>query len=162
MNVLIIYATHSGSNYFIAQIIKRVLESHGLKVDICEAHKVDADLLRRFKCIIMGSCTWDNKKKEGQLPELFENLVDKINNQSFPQTLFGIYGAGDASYLTFCGAVDHLENLVKKIKGKKIIDSLRIDRFYEDQNKKTLLVEKWAAQIADILMLSRANTRGFF
>lgn len=151
MKALILYATNSGGTYFAAQIIQTRLEENAITTTLAEAHAIDANAMKDHDIIILGSNTWFVNGEEGQMHSWFFELKNNIADASFNGKAFAVFGLGDTSYFSFCKSVDHLENLVDSWKGKKIVPSLRINRFYADEEKKTDHVLAWTDQIIEVL-----------
>jgi flavodoxin I len=77
--------------------------------------------------------------------------MEKLKTQVYENKKFAIFGLGDSSYKHFCGAVDHLEELVKTMKGTLIVPSLRIDKFYSDQTGNMDKINAWADSVVTAL-----------
>lgn len=100
--------------------------------------------------IILATPSWDYNAIEGQPLEDMTKLVDSLKGKVFENKLFAILGTGDIAYKAFCGAVDILEPKIVEWKGKKIVDSLRIDRYYT-QPENPQKVSDWAKSIVAVL-----------
>lgn len=151
MKALILYATNSGGTYFAAHIIKTRLEENAITTTLAEARATDASAIKDHDIIVLGSNTWFVNGEEGQMHSWFFELKKNIGEATFETMRFAVFGLGDTSYFSFCKSVDHLENLVDSWKGKRIIASLRINRFYSDEEKKTDDVIAWTDQIIEAL-----------
>ncbi len=147
MHIILVYATNSGSTYLVGQLIKEVLEkNHAITVKTAaETNLAD---FKKADLIILGSPSWYFDHKEGYPHETMMHLISKLRGENFSYTKFAIYGCGDSSYTYLCGAVDHLEKWVAEIQGQKIVDSLRIDGFYFDEEKNSRLVTAWAEELS--------------
>lgn len=151
MKILIIYATYSGATYFAAQEIQQLLESHAHAVTLKKPEDIlDADL-NSSDFVVFGSCTWNYKGEEGQMHPSFHQLQSALGEKKFPNLKCAIFGLGDSSYISFCNAVNHLEKLIQKLGGKRIVPSHRINRFYADQEEKTALLKTWTEQIVNAI-----------
>ncbi len=147
MNVLIIYATFSGSTLTAAQLIEAVLKRKGHAVTLKSANEADPSEMNNYDLVVLGSCTWDFSGLEGQLHSYFVDFAKKLQGKDFSQKKFAVFGLGDKTYTHFCAAVDHLEKIVADVKGQKIKDSLRIDRFYFNQEAETKRLQSWAEKL---------------
>lgn len=154
MKTLIIYASNSGSTYLTSKIIKEVLEENKNEVTLTKASDVDVATLAYYDTILIGSPSWYVNKKEGQPHETILEFIEKSNEINLSDKHMTAFGCGDSSYLTFCGAVDHLEEFIKKTKAIKLSDSLRIDSFYFDIDKNTQMIKQWANSLSKVLPVS--------
>jgi flavodoxin len=73
---------------------------------------------------------------------------------TLPGKHFAIFGLGDSAYPQFTGAVNHLEEFVKKLGGKLVIESCRIDGFFFDQENNEKKLTDWSARLDNILKTS--------
>ncbi len=151
MNTLILFATNSGATDIVSQLIADTLTQNGQTVTRKMVHETSPDDLGNFDAIVLGSPSWDFDGKEGQPHEDYFPFMEKLADKTFENKPFAVFGLGDSSYTHFCGAVEHLEALVAKLKGKKIIDSLKIDGFYYKQDIHTQSTKTWAENLAKAL-----------
>lgn len=149
MKILLIYATNSGGTYLASQIIEEVLTHHNHDVTGKNVREINPDELNDYQVIILGSPSWDYQGKQGQPHEDYLPLLEHIRGKAFPEKLFAIYGLGDSSYTYFCGAVNHLEEVVKQMQGKLLVPSLRVDGFYFAEAKNAQLIRDWAEHLAN-------------
>jgi len=122
MNILLLYATYSSGTDIASQTVNDILS---------QKHKVTRKLV------------WDYEGKEGQPHQDFINFILNCANKTFENKSFAVFGLGDSSYAHFCGGVDELNSFVNKIKGKLIIDSLKIDGFYFNQADNLEKITSW-------------------
>lgn len=151
MNILLVYATNSGGTQIASQIVTKALTKKNHLVIVKQASETTPQDLGQYDVIILGSPTWDYGGLEGQPHADFIALMEKCKGITAENKLFAIFGLGDSSYTHFCGAVDHLEEFVKSLKGKRIVDSLKIDGFFFDQKKNTELLKSWTEGVAKTL-----------
>ncbi len=146
MKILLLYATNSGGTFLAGKTIKEVLQKkHALEMKKIE--KVRAQELSKYDLVILGSPSWDFGKKQGQPHETFLQFMAENKGMNLEGKKFAVYGCGDSSYTYFCGGVDNLENFIKNLKGKLIINSLRINGYFFDLNKNAQLVKNWAKKL---------------
>lgn len=150
-NILILYATNSGGTEFSSGIIEKTLKEAGNNVTVKKVSTSTPDEINNFDVVLFGSPSWDYKGKEGQVHQDYLPFMEKINGMTFKGKQFAVFGLGDTSYAYFTGAATHLEELVKTIEGEKVIDALRIDGFYFDQENNEKLVEQWAKNLSEKL-----------
>lgn len=154
MNALIVYASNSGGTYFVSEIIKKTLEKNGCKVQLIKAHELRIEDINEADLVILGSCTWQYGSEEGQMHEHFHTLQKNVAGAKFTPSNFAVFGLGDSSYFQFCNAVNHLEDLVTSWSKKWVVPSLRINRFYADQEEKEEIVKNWAEKIVKTVNLT--------
>lgn len=149
MKLLLLYATNSGGTEMAAQIVVQQLSAH--TVDMKRVIEANPDELSGYDAIILGSPSWDFDGKEGQPHDDFWEFKKKMEGKSFEGKKFAIFGLGDSSYKIFTGAVDELERWVADWKGTKIVDSLRMDKFYYKQAENMQLIEQWCGKLNEVL-----------
>lgn len=132
MNILIVFATNSGTTQVVQELITGVLTRAGHTVTVKEARDAKPEDINASQVVLLGSPSWDFGGSEGMTHEDFVPLMEKLRTMKFDGKPFAIFGLGDSSYKHFCGAVDHLEKLVADIGGKLATPSLHIDNYYTD------------------------------
>lgn len=147
----IIFATNSGGTAAASQIISDTLTALNLNPVIKQAVESTATDLESADVILLGSPSWDYENKEGYPHEDMIKFMDSCTNITLPGKRFAIFGLGDSSYMHFCGAVDHLEEFVKKLGGTLLTPSIRIDGFYYNQEKSSQTLKDWATQLGNII-----------
>lgn len=143
MNIFLVYATNSGTTMMAAQSISDGLTQKGHTVTMKEARNTEPEDFIGAQAVILGSPSWDFDGNEGMPHEDFMPLIEKLKTQTFENKPFAIFGLGDSTYRVYCGAVDHLEELVKTMKGKLVVPSLKIDNFFADQPKHMEAITAW-------------------
>lgn len=151
MKTLLAYATYSSGTQTASLAVAEELTKQGHTVERKNIHDITPDELNQYDLIILASPSWLNDGKEGQPHEYFLHFIETMQGKELPGKLFAIFGLGDTAYMNFCGAVDHLEAFVKSVKGKLVIESLRIDGFYYSQAHNTDLLKSWAHKLAQAL-----------
>lgn len=149
MKLLLLYATNSGGTEMAAQTIAQHLSGH--EVTIQRAIETESEQLAGFDAVILGSPSWDFNGEEGQPHDDFWEFRKKMEGKTFEGKKFAIFGLGDSSYKIFTGAVDVFEKWVTEWKGTKIVDSLRMDKFYYKQAENMQLIEEWCKKLMDVL-----------
>lgn len=144
MNILIVYATNSGTTMTAAQTISDKLTGKGHQVTMKEARDATPEDFNTPQAILLGSPSWDFEGKEGMPHEDWIPLMEKLKTVTQENKPFAVFGLGDSSYKHFCGAVEHLDELVKTMKGKLALPSLKVDKFYSDQTGNMEKINKWA------------------
>ncbi len=147
MNILLVYATNSGTTMTTAQTVNDKLAAKGHTVTMKEARDTTPEDFNSPEVIVLGSPSWDYEGKEGMPHEDYIPLFEKLKGVTHENKPFAVFGLGDSSYKHFCGSADHLEELVTSMKGKLIVPSLRIDKFYSDQTGNMDKINAWADSV---------------
>lgn len=152
MQILLVYATNSGTTMMAAQAVSDKLTALGHTVTMKMVTETSVEEIVAAPLVIFGSPSWDFDGKEGMPHEDYVPLMEKLKTVNAENKPFAIFGLGDSSYRIYNGAVDHLENLIKTMKGKLVVPSLRIDNYFADQTKHTEAINAWAEKIAKALL----------
>ncbi|MGB8272379.1 MAG: flavodoxin [Priestia megaterium] len=149
--ILLAYASMSGNTEAIADLIEEELVKHGLHVKRAEVYDIDASDLVSAESIIFGAYTWG----DGELPDDFLDLYDEMDDIDLSQKQMAVFGSGDSSYDVFCGAVDLIEEKIKRRNGNIAVPGLKIELspFGEDVEK----CKVFAKGFAEILAKSAAS-----
>lgn len=144
MNILLVFATNSGTTMTAAQTINDKLAGKGHTMTMKEVRDVKPEDFDAPQAIVLGSPSWDFEGHEGMPHEDYLPLMEQLKTKVLENKPMAVFGLGDSSYKHFCGAVDHLEELVKTMKAKLVVPSLRIDKFYSDQTGNMDKINAWA------------------
>jgi flavodoxin len=132
----------------VSQLVEQTLSEQGMQVTRKEVSQTNPDEFGNFDLVVLGSPSWDFEDKEGWPHEDYLPFMEQAKQKSFEGKKFAVFGLGDSSYTQFCGAVAHLEELVKAMKGALITESLKIDGFYFKQEENSEAAKTWAAGVA--------------
>lgn len=143
MKILLIYATNSGSTLEVCNHITTELTAKGQEVTQKDAAEAGPDDLNGYDLIILGSPTWN----DGDIHDNFRLFMDKFEGKTLPDKKFAVFGLGDNTYTHFCKSADILTDFVKKIQGKQVSDTLKINNFYFNQNDELPKITAWADKI---------------
>ncbi|GAB1807240.1 flavodoxin [Priestia megaterium] len=144
--ILLAYASMSGNTEAIADLIEEELVKHGLHVKRAEVYDIDASDLVSAESIIFGAYTWG----DGELPDDFLDLYDEMDDIDLSQKQMAVFGSGDSSYDVFCGAVDLIEEKIKRRNGNIAVPGLKIELspFGEDIEKCKVFAKSFAEVVA--------------
>lgn len=152
MHILLLYATYSGSTMTASQVLSDALTELGHTVDMQLVSEFDKSLISSAQALILASPSWDYNGKQGMPHEDFESCVSQCSEQvKLDGKPFAVMGLGDSNYTHFCGAVTHLKKFAEDMGGKMIVDPLKIDQFYIDEETHTQSIKDWASNIAAAL-----------
>lgn len=150
MNVLIVYATLSGSTMAAADLIAETITSAGHKATALTADSVSADVVSSYDALIIGSPSWEDNGKDGQpLPEV-RKFVESLSAAALKNKAVAVFGLGDTSYPHFCGAVDGIEEQLRTAGVPLATASLKIDRYYSSPGNEQR-VRDWSRSFCAIL-----------
>lgn len=135
MKAEVIFATITGNNEDIADIITEDLEDHGIETKEEEISQIDPSEFKDVDICIVTPYTYD----EGHLPEEGLDFFEDLGQLDLSNKIFGVAGSGDTAYGEFfCTAVDKFEEQFKKtgaIQGSK---SLKINLEPDEKDIKDL------------------------
>ena len=151
MKILVAYATNSSSTLTVSNIITNSLLEQNHTVTQKDIRQVTKEELSQNDIIIFGSPSWNYNKLEGQPHEFFTKFMQENADLHLPEKKFALFGLGDTAYMTFCGAITHLEEYVKKTGGVLIVPSLKIDGFYFHENINTEKTKSWSQNLKSTL-----------
>lgn len=151
MHIRIIYGSNSGSTRSAAELMSQELTKTQHQVTLQSAHLAQPDDLADADLTIIGSCSWDHfegkERLHGQVQQHWFQLQKKIGSRKYPHHKFAIFGLGDSSYTHFCGAADHLEEMVQKWKGEHIGTTLRLDSYFFEQEDRDRQIKDWLKKL---------------
>lgn len=150
MNILLVFATNSGSTAQAAKIIADVLTAKGHIVSVKDAKIATPEEVTAAPFFILGSPSWDHDGLEGQpLPEM-EEFITRCKDVQLNGKPCAVFGLGDSSYTYFCGAVTYLEAFIKRTGGTLTLPSLKVDGFYMKPDAGENIM-KWTEELAERL-----------
>lgn len=151
MNILIVYATYSGSTQAASQIVHDVLIAHPNQVIMKEVMEAQPTDFEQADLIILASPSWDYHGEEGMPHEHYLQAFQTFTGQTYPSKKFAVVGLGDSNFTKFCGSAAHLEHWISELQGQLITDSLRIDQYYFNEDENSQKVRLWAENLASSL-----------
>lgn len=137
--VLIVYGSTTGNTEMVAeQIMEYLDEFKPVMQDIADTAAADFE---EFDAIIMGSSTWDDGLLQADFRDFVEDLDANLSDKKV-----AVFGLGDSSYPAFCEAAGLLEEVVAKLGGELMTESLKIDGFPdEEENEEKIKV--WSKNV---------------
>ncbi|OAQ01545.1 flavodoxin [Ligilactobacillus aviarius] len=107
----IVFATITGNNEDIADIIAENLEEQGLDVQVDEISQADVSDFEDADLCIVCPYTYD----EGNLPDEGMDFFDDLQETDLSGKIYGVAGSGDTFYGEYyCTAVDEFSRVLKE------------------------------------------------
>jgi len=142
----IVYGTTSGNAELVSEVIGDALNYLGIETVIQRAETASSSELINFDLIVLVSSTWN----VGQLNDHFIEFNNNLRKSKTIDKFFQVVGLGDSKhYDIFCGAADILNETVKIVDGKPLMETLRIDGPPYPQ---LLEINKWAQELGKKLL----------
>ena len=140
---LIIYGSTTGNTESAAEVIEKVLKENGIETNLKSVLTASVSELKEdYDLILLGSSTWGEDEIELQAD--FAEFYEAMDGIALDDKKTAVFGCGDSSYTHFCGAVDAIEEKVRKIGGIMIVDPLKLDGDPDDANEE---IVGWASSI---------------
>lgn len=148
MNILIIYATNSGSTFLVSDHIAQQLRAHSHQVTLQNIIDTQPGNLLEYDIVFLGSNSWDFEHKEGQPHHAFMKFLEGIQDWNLTEHRYVVFGCGDKSYQYFCGALDVISQYVETHQGKIIHEPLKINQFFfHDPDEVYKQVDEWLSDV---------------
>lgn len=152
MTITLLYATYSNSTALASEDLKAELEKLGHSVQLEQISEVSVEAVEKAEVLVLASPSWDYNGQQGMPHEDFLNFHEAHPNLKLTDTPLAIMGLGDSSFTFYCGAVDHLWAWFGKEGGaKQLIDPLKIDQYYVNEDEAKVSIAAWAQQLDSAL-----------
>lgn len=144
MKALVVYATITGNNEDVADIVTDALEDLDIDVEKTEITMADpADFNDADICVICPY-TYD----EGALPEEGLDFYDDLQEEHLDGKVYGVAGSGDTFYGDdFCVAVDKFDEALAKAGASKGAENVHINLAPDEDDIKKL--DAFAKQLVE-------------
>ncbi|KRK57059.1 flavodoxin nitric oxide synthase [Fructilactobacillus fructivorans] len=131
----VIYATITGNNEDVADIVTEGLEDLGVDVEETEISQTDADELKDTDIIVICPYTYD----EGALPEEGMDFFEDLDSLNLEGKIFGVAGSGDVFYQEYYNvAVDEFTKALKATNATQGAKSVKINLEPDENDIKDL------------------------
>lgn len=151
MNILLLYATYSGGTLTASHVLTDSLTSLGHSVTMQDVHEQEPSVLDNHDLVVLASPSWEFEGKDGHPHVFYMEFMKKAEEKTMPGAKFAVMGLGDTAYPNFCGVVKHLEEFTDKLQAQRIVDSLRIDGYFFNEEEHNKRIEEWAKQVSEKL-----------
>lgn len=132
---MVVYATITGNNEDVADIITEALEDQGLEVDETEITMADVADFQDADICVVCPYTYD----EGALPDEGLDFFDDLKEADLNGKVYGVAGSGDEYYGDdFCVAVDEFGKAFDQAGATKGAENVKINLAPDENDIKTL------------------------
>ncbi|CAJ1188175.1 Flavodoxin [Fructilactobacillus sanfranciscensis] len=135
MKAHVVYATITGNNEDIADIVTEGLEDLGMDVEETEISQTEAEELTDTDLIVICPYTYD----EGNLPEEGMDFFEDLGDLDLTGKVFGVAGSGDVFYEEFYNlAVDKFAKKLLATGATQGAENIKINLDPDENDIKTL------------------------
>jgi sulfite reductase (NADPH) flavoprotein alpha-component len=131
LDILIGYASQTGSAAQIAQQTAQQLEQTGKSVKTLPLNQIESALLTQVSTVLLIASTYG----EGEAPDngnrFIARALDGIDSHGLQHQQVLILGLGDSTYSYFCGFAHQLEHALHKCGARFMADVIEVDRMDE-------------------------------
>lgn len=144
MKALVVYATITGNNEDVADIITDALEDLDVDVDETEITMADPADFNDVDICVICPYTYD----EGALPEEGLDFYDDLQEEQLDGKFYGVAGSGDTFYGDdFCVAVDKFGEALAKTGATKGAENVHVNLAPDENDIKKL--DAFAKQLVE-------------
>lgn len=146
MKARIVYASMTGNDADMAEILEEDLQDYDFDVETSEAEFTDAsDYLASDLCIFV-TYTYGEGKMTDDVADFYEQLQELDLNGKY----FAVMGSGDKTYNDhFCENVFDFEKMFKQVGAKEVVAPVTIENAPDDDA--IAAIDKAAEEMADRL-----------
>lgn len=138
----VVYASMTGNNEEIAEIVEEALESLNVDVQTTEISQADpADFEDSDICIVCSYTYGD----DGDLPDEAVDFYEDLKDIDLTGKVYGVCGSGDTFYDDFCKVVDDFAAVFEQTGATKGSDVVKVDLSAEAEDIEHL--EKFVSEI---------------
>lgn len=135
MKAVVVFATITGNNENIANIVTEALQNHGIDVEENEMSMADVEDFEDADICVVCPYTYD----EGALPDEGLDFYDDLNEFDLSGKTYGVAGSGDTAYGDdFCVAVDKFGKAFDKSGAVKGAENVHVNLAPDDSDKERL------------------------
>lgn len=140
----VVYATITGNNEDVADIVTERLDNQGVKVTETEISQTDPSVFENVDICVVCPYTYD----EGALPEEGLDFFEDLSDFDLAGKVYGVAGSGDVFYGDdFNKAVDKFDEALAQTNATKGAESVKID--LEPEEEDILKLDAFADQLIE-------------
>lgn len=143
-NLLIIFGSTGGNTQSISERIANLLTAAGHTAEVKNVVDSQISDMDSYDTVLLGSSTWNDGDLQDDFVSFHLDLEQSKPDLSAKK--FAIFGCGESIYEKFCGAVDILENIMTELKATKLVESLKIDGYPEEEDN-VAKIETWVKEL---------------
>lgn len=138
----VVYASMTGNNEEIADIVEEALENLDVSVETSEISQADPSDFEDTDICIVCSYTYGD---DGDLPDEAVDFYEDLKEIDLTGKVYGVCGSGDTFYDEFCKVVDDFAGIFEQTGATKGSDVVKVDLAPEAEDIEHL--EKFVAEI---------------
>jgi flavodoxin short chain len=138
----VVYASMTGNNEEIADIVEEALENLDVSVETSEISQADPSDFEDTDICIVCSYTYGD---DGDLPDEAVDFYEDLKEMDLTGKVYGVCGSGDTFYDEFCKVVDDFAGVFEQTGATKGSDVVKVDLAPEAEDIEHL--EKFVAEI---------------
>lgn len=138
----VVYASMTGNNEEIADIVEEALENLDVSVETSEISQADPSDFEDTDICIICSYTYGD---DGDLPDEAVDFYEDLKEMDLTGKVYGVCGSGDTFYDEFCKVVDDFAGVFEQTGATKGSDVVKVDLAPEAEDIEHL--EKFVAEI---------------
>ncbi|MFL2062238.1 flavodoxin [Latilactobacillus sakei] len=138
----VVYASMTGNNEEIADIVEEALENLNVSVEMSEISQADPSDFEDTDICIVCSYTYGD---DGDLPDEAVDFYEDLKEMDLTGKVYGVCGSGDTFYDEFCKVVDDFAGVFEQTGATKGSDVVKVDLAPEAEDIEHL--EKFVAEI---------------
>jgi flavodoxin I len=143
MKIAIAFATLSGNTEIFSLELQKFLLSKSYNVDLINLDGTNADDLKKYDFVFLGSSTYG----DGELNLIMDIFFSDAENAKHNccHTKFAVFSLGDSIYPNFAEAGQIIEDKITDMGGIIIHPHIKIDGYASTKNIDE--IEKWALEV---------------
>ncbi|HTO17340.1 MAG TPA: flavodoxin [Edaphocola sp.] len=127
MTALIVYASFTGNNEAVTQILRDALIALDVDVKVEECQMISPIAFKDYDLCIIVTYTWG---REGEIPDEFCDFFDELAHVNLKGKVYGVLGSGDTLYNDlYCKAVEDFDKQMSLTGASKGSEALKIDSY---------------------------------
>ena len=144
MKAQIVFASMTGNNEDMADILEENLQDAGFDVESTDVSFADASSYLDSDLCIMVTYTYG----EGVMTDELKDFYDQLMELDLNGKKFAVMGSGDKTYKEhYCENVDDFEKAFKKCGAVEVADPVKIENAVDDDD--IALIDQAAAQMTE-------------
>ncbi|WP_278930721.1 flavodoxin [Limosilactobacillus oris] len=142
MKALVVYATITGNNEDVADLVTESLEDHDVDVEMTEISLADPADFEDVDICVVCPYTYD----EGALPDEGMDFYEDLQEEELTGKVYGVAGSGDTFYGgDFCKAVDEFSKVLADTGATKGSENVHVNLAPAEDDVKKL--DQFAAEL---------------